>query len=107
MANQKVTASRKAKLTPIGGNILVKPLAEEKVSAGGIVLPDTVDKEKSQRGEVIALGSGKLTAEGKKVAFNVKVGDTVLFKKYSPDEIEIDGEEYLIMEEDAVLAIIK
>ncbi len=95
------------KLTPIGGNILVKPVTEEKKSASGIVLPDTVDKEKPQRGEVVALGSGKLTAEGKTLAFNVKVGDIVLFKKYSPDEIEVDGEEYLIMDAEAVLAIVK
>lgn len=95
------------KLTPVGGNILVKPVSEEKKSAAGIVLPDTVDKEKPQRGEVVALGSGKLTSDGKKIAFNVKVGDIVLFKKYSPDEIEVDGEEYLIMDEEAVLAIVK
>ena len=97
----------KTKLTPIGGNILVKPISEEKVSASGIVLPDTVDKEKPQKGEVVALGSGEITLDGKKVPFNVKVGDIVIFKKYSPDEIEIDDEEYLIMEEDAILAVLK
>lgn len=96
----------KPKLTPLGGNILVKPLSEDKVSASGIVLPETVDKEKPQKGEVIALGGGKLTNDGKKVAFNVKVGDKILFKKYSPDEVEVDGEDYLIMDEDAVLAVI-
>lgn len=96
----------KAKLTPIGGNILVKAITEDKTSASGIVLPDTIDKEKPQKGEVVALGSGKLDKDGKKIAFNVKVGDKVLFKKYSPDEVEVDGEEYLIMDEDAVLAII-
>ena len=106
MAKHKAVASRKTKLTPIGGNILVKPLSEEKVSAAGIVLPDTVDKEKPQRGEVVALGTGKLNNEGKKIPFNVKPGDIVIFKKYSPDEVEVDGTEYLIMEEDAVLAVI-
>jgi len=94
----------KVNLKPLGGNILVKPVAEKSVS--GIVLPDTVDREKPQKGEVIALGTGKLAKDGKKIAFNVKVGDIVLFKKYSPDEIEVDGEDYLIMDEDAILAIL-
>lgn len=97
----------KTALTPIGGNILVKAVKIESRSASGIVLPDTIDKEKPQQGEVIALGTGRLSADGKKIAFNVKVGDIVIFKKYSPDEIEVAGEEYLIMDEDAILAIIK
>lgn len=97
----------KPKLTPIGGNILVKPVSEEKTSASGIVLPDTIDKEKPQKGKIIALGTGKISNEGKKIGFNVKEGDIVIFKKYSPDEITVDGEEYLIMDEDAILAVIK
>ena len=96
----------KAKLTPIGGNILVKAVSGEKTSASGIVLPETVDKEKPQKGEIIALGTGRVNPDGKKVPFNVKVGDTVVFKKYSPDEIEVDGVEYLIMDEDAILAVV-
>lgn len=95
----------KMNFKPLGGNILVKPIAEK--SASGIVLPETVDREKPQRGEVMELGTGKITNDGKKIEFNVKKGDTVLFKKYSPDEIEIEGEDYLIMDEDAILAIIK
>jgi len=97
----------KTKLTPIGGNILVKAVTGDKVTLSGIVIPDTVDKEKPQKGEVVALGSGKVTAGGKKISFNIKVGDIVIFKKYSPDEIEIDGEEYLIMDEDAILGVLK
>jgi len=96
----------KVKLTPLGGNILVKPLSEDTVSAAGIVLPDTVDKEKPQKGEVVKLGVGKKDKEGKSIAFNVKVGDIILFKKYSPDEIEIDDQEYLIMDEEAILGIL-
>ena len=96
----------KGKLTPIGGNILVKAVSSEKVSSSGIVLPDTMDKEKPQKGQVVALGSGRITPDGKKVSFNVKVGDIVIFKKYSPDEIEVDGEDYLIMDEDAILGIV-
>lgn len=96
----------KATLTPLGGNILVKPITEEAVSASGIVLPDTVDKERSQKGEIIALGSGQVTSEGKTIPFNVKVGDIVLFKKYSNEEVEVEGEDYLIMTEESILAII-
>jgi len=94
----------KTKIKPIGANILVKPVDEEKKTNSGIVLPDTVDKEKPQTGKVVALGTGKIV-NGKKVEFNVKVGDKVLFKKYSPDEIEIDNEDYLIMTEDDILAV--
>ncbi|HEX9804402.1 MAG TPA: co-chaperone GroES [Candidatus Dojkabacteria bacterium] len=94
------------KLQPVGGNILVEP-QEEQTTASGIVLPDTVDKEKPQRGKIIALGTGRVTEDGKKIAFNVKVGDIVIFKKYSPDEVEVDGKEYLIMEENDVLAVVK
>jgi chaperonin GroES len=97
----------KTKIRPVGGNILVKPVNKEQTSASGIVLPDTVDKEKPQKGEIIALGTGKKTEDGKVVAFSVKVGDIVLFKKYSPDEVEVDGEDYLIMDEDAILCVIE
>ena len=96
----------KLKLTPIGGNILVKAISVATKSASGIVLPDSMNKEKPQRGEVVALGSGKIMPNGNKIAFSVKAGDVVLFKKYSPDEVEVDGETYLIMDEDAILAII-
>jgi len=99
--------SNKTKVKPLGGNILVEPVEEESKTASGIVLPDTVDKEKPQKGKIIALGTGKVTDDGKKVPFNVKVGDIVIFKKYSPDEIEASGKEYLIMSEDDILAIVK
>lgn len=93
------------KLQPIGGNILVRPLTE-KTTVSGIVLPDTIDKEKPQKGTVIALGTGKINEKGERVPFNVKVDDVVIFKKYSPDEIEVDGEDLLIMEESDILAVI-
>ncbi|MBD3279918.1 co-chaperone GroES [Candidatus Dojkabacteria bacterium] len=95
----------KPKFKPIGPNILVKPVEEEQKTDSGIVLPDTVDKEKPQKGKVIAIGTG-IVDDGKKLQFNVKVGDIVIFKKYSPDEIEIDGEDYLIMTEGDILGII-
>lgn len=99
--------SAKAKITPLGGNILVEPVSEETKTASGIVLPDTVDKEKPQKGKIVALGTGKVTEDGKKVPFNVKIGDIVIFKKYSPDEVEMDDNEYLIMSEEDILAIVK
>lgn len=88
----------KPKITPIGANILVEPITE-KTTASGLVIPETVDKEKPQRGKVIALGKGDFK-------FNVKVGDEVLFKKYSPDELEYEDNTYLVMEETAILAVI-
>lgn len=99
--------AKTSKIKPIGGNILVEPISDEKVTSTGIVLPDTVSKEKPQRGKVIALGTGKLDQNGKMIPFNVKVGDIVMFKKYSPDELEIEDKEYLIMDENAILAVIE
>ncbi|MDD3646924.1 MAG: co-chaperone GroES [Candidatus Dojkabacteria bacterium] len=99
--------SAKTKVTPLGANILVEPVSEESKTASGIVLPDTVDKEKPQKGKVVALGTGKVTDDGKKVPFNVKIGDIVIFKKYSPDEMEIEDKEYLIMTEEDILAVLK
>lgn len=101
-----MATKKKESVKPLGGHILVKPLEEDKTTASGIVLPDTVDKEKPQKGKIIALGTGKVTDDGKKIAFNVKVGDVVIFKKYSPDEIEIEDEDYLIMTEEDVLAVV-
>jgi chaperonin GroES len=95
----------KVKIKPIGGNILVKPVEEETKTESGIVLPETVDKEKPQKGEVVALGTGRLSEDGDKIPFNVKVGDIIIFKKYGPDEINIDDQEYLIMEESDVLGV--
>lgn len=103
MANK---ADRSVNLKPIGGNILVTPVEEEKTTLSGIVLPDTVSKEKPQKGKVVALGTGRLDESGKKLPFNVKVGDVVIFKKYGPDEIEVEGSEYLIMEESDILAVV-
>lgn len=98
--------AKAAKLQPVGGNILVQAVSEEKKTDSGIVLPDTVSKEKPQRGKIIALGTGRLNEDGDKIPFNVKEGQTVIFKKYGPDEIEVDGEEYLIMEESDILAVV-
>ncbi len=95
-----------AKIVPIGEKIVVKLEKNEEKTRSGIVLPDTA-KEKPQRGTVIATGSGKLLDNGKKVEPEVKKGDTVIFSKYAGTEIKVDGEKYLILSENDVLAIIK
>lgn len=93
------------KIQPLYNNILVEPLREEK-KKGGIILPDTVEKERSEKGKVIAVGPGKWGEEGKRIPLDVKKGDVVLFTKYSPNEIKVDGKEYLVIKEDDVLAIL-
>jgi len=85
--------------------ILVKRQEEKEVKKGGIIIPDTA-KEKPQEGKVIAVGNGKVSDEGKKIPLDVKAGDKILFGKYSGSEVKIDDEEYVIMKEDDVLAII-
>lgn len=94
------------KVRPLGDRILVKRLEEEEVMKGGIIIPDTA-KEKPQRGEVIAVGLGRLDEEGKRVPLDVKEGDSILFGKYAGNEVTIDEDEYLIMREDDVLAIVE
>ncbi len=95
------------KLKPIFDNIVVKKTSNEEKTKSGIVLPDTIDKEKPQQGEVISVGSGKILENGTKSQMEVSVGDKVLFRKYAPDEIKIDGEEYLVMTQSDVIAIIE
>ena len=86
---------------PLGDRVLVQPLEEK----GGIIIPDTA-KERPQEGTVVAIGTGKLDDNGKKIEFNVKVGDEVLISKFGSTEIKINGENYLIMHEDDILGII-
>ena len=90
---------------PLGDRVLVQPLEEQEVKKGGIIIPDTA-KEKPQEGNVVALGTGKVNEDGKKVEFTVKKGDKVLISKYGGTEIKVDGESYLIMREDDILGII-
>lgn len=94
------------KIKPLGDRVLIEPLYEEK-KKGGIILPETVDKERPEKGRVIAVGQGRVDENGKKVPISVKKGDKVLFTKYGPDEIKIDGKEYLIAKEENILAIIQ
>lgn len=95
------------KLTPLNNNVIVKASSKEEVTKSGIVLPDTVDKEKPEQGEVIAVGPGKLLENGSRAEITVKIGDKIVFKKYSPDDIKIDEEEYLVISENDILAIIQ
>lgn len=92
-------------LMPLGERILVKPLPQEEQTRGGIYLPDTA-KEKPMQGEVIAVGSGRLLEDGKLIPIEVKVGERVLYGKYSGTEIKIEGEEYLIVKESEILAVV-
>jgi len=91
---------------PLHDRIIVQRLEEEDQRIGGIIIPDTA-KEKPQQGRVIAAGGGKTTDEGKRLPMDVKAGDTILFGKYSGQEIKLDGQEYLIMREDEVLAVVE
>lgn len=95
------------RIEPLHDKVVVKPLSEEKVTASGIVIPDTVNREKPMQGEVVAVGPGKLDEHGKRTPMSVKVGDVVLFTKYAPDEVEIDDEEYLVIEEEKILGVIR
>ena len=98
--------SKKLKIRPLHDRIIVKRVAEEQKSKGGIIIPDSA-KEKPQEAEVLAVGNGKILEDGKKVALEVKVGDRILFSKYSGNEIKLDGEEYLIIREDDIQAILE
>jgi chaperonin GroES len=93
------------KVRPLHDRILIQRVEEEQKTSGGIIIPDTA-KEKPQEGKVIAVGNGRLTDEGKLIPLDVSVGDRVLFGKYSGSEINLDGEEHLIIREEDVLAVL-
>ena len=90
---------------PLADRVLVKPLEQDEVKKGGIIIPDTA-KEKPQEGEVVEAGPGR-TEDGKRIAMDVKKGDRILYGKYSGSEVSVDGQEYLIMRESDILAVIK
>jgi len=93
------------KVKPLRDRVIVKPLEEEVQERGGIIIPDTA-KEKPQQGEIVAVGDGELTEDGSRLPMDVKVGDKVLYGKYSGTEVRIDGEDVLILRESDILAII-
>ena len=94
------------RVRPLYDRLIVKRLEEEEKTKGGIIIPDTA-KEKPVEGKVIAVGAGKLKEDGTKIPMDVKVGDRVLFAKYGGTEIKMDGEEYLMMREDDILAVVE
>lgn len=94
-------------LKPLSNHLFIEPIEEEKTTKSGIVLPETVEKEKPIKGAVIAVGPGKLNEKGERTPMSVKIGDIVLFKKYGPDEIEIGDKKYLVGDEDDILAILE
>ncbi len=102
----KKRAARGTTLAPLGDRVLVERLEAEEWTSGGIVLPDSA-KEKPIQGKVVAIGEGRRTDTGKQVALEVKPGDRILFGKFAGTEVKVDGEEYLIMKEDDILAIVE
>jgi chaperonin GroES len=93
-------------LRPLQDRIIVKRVEEETKTAGGLFIPETA-KEKPQRGEIVAVGNGKKTEDGKVLPLDVKVGDIVLFGKYAGTEIKVDGDDFLMMREDDILAVVE
>ncbi len=94
-------------IKPIADRIFLEAIEEDRITKSGIVLPDTAEKERPVRGRVVAVGLGKRNEYGALLPLSVKVGDTVLFKKYGPDEIEFEGKKYLVVEESDILAILE
>ena len=97
-------ASANLNVRPLHDRILVRRMAEEEKTAGGLIIPDTA-KEKPQRGEVVATGKGRVTEDGKTLPLEVKAGDKVLFSKYSGTELKLEGQEFLMMREEDVLGV--
>jgi chaperonin GroES len=94
-----------AKIRPLGDKVVVKVTTSEERTAGGIVLPDAA-REKPQQGSVIAVGPGRLLESGERAPMSVKEGDTVIFSKYGGNEIKLDGQEYLILDQDSIYAVV-
>lgn len=96
-----------SKLRPLADKVVLRPSKEAEKTKSGIVLPATASKEKPEQGEVVAVGPGKLTDEGKVVPMSIKVGDTVVFQKYGPTEVELNNEDFLVVSESDILAIVE
>lgn len=94
-------------IKPLADHILIEPVKEEEKTKGGIFLPETAEKEKSEQGKVVAIGPGKKTNDGKIIPVSVKPGDVVVFSKYGPTEIKVEDKEYLIAREEDILAVIE
>jgi len=95
------------KVKPLADRVVLKPLRESETTKSGIVIPETVEKERPEKGEVLEVGPGKLLENGNRQPMSVKVGDVVLFKKYGPDEFKLDGVEYLLLDESDIIGVIE
>ena len=102
---KKKTTKKQPKIRPLGEKVLIKRLEAEEMTRGGIVLPDSA-KEKPRRGTILSVGDGKVLDDGSRAKFQVKKGDVVLFSSYGGTEIKVDGEEYMLMDESDILAIL-
>ncbi|MFH1188689.1 MAG: co-chaperone GroES [bacterium] len=94
------------KIKPLSNHIFLEVVEEERTTKSGIVIPDTAEKERPMKGKIVAVGPGKRTEKGELIPMSVKVGDSVLFKKYGPDEIKLEEKKYLVGDEDDILAVI-
>lgn len=94
-------------LRPLADKVIVASSNKEEMTASGLVLPDTASKERPEQGTVVAVGPGRLDESGKAIPMSVKVGDIVVFKKYSPDEVKVDGKEYLVLSESDLIAVLE
>lgn len=98
---------KKLNIKPLGDRILIRPTSIEEKTKSGIIIPDTATKERPEEGEVLAIGPGKLDENGKRIPMEIKKGQKVMFTKYGPSEIKVDGEELLILKQEDILAIIE
>jgi len=94
------------KIKPLDDRVLIQGISEIDISVSGIIIPETASKDRPQRGRILAAGPGKKNDEGKRIPMDVQVGDEVIFSKYAPDEITIDGEDFIIAREDSIIAIV-
>ncbi|MCS7200580.1 MAG: co-chaperone GroES [Patescibacteria group bacterium] len=92
---------------PLNDYLLVEPIKEDEITKGGIVIPETAREERPIKGKVVAVGPGKFNEDGERIPMTVKIGQTIIFKKYAPDEVKIEDKEYYFVREDDVLAIIE
>ncbi len=108
-ATMNNTNNTKIKVKPLGDRVVVRPITETErgtKTKSGIFIPETIEKERAEQGVVVAVGPGKMNDDGNRIPLSVKVGETVLFTKYGPDEIKVDGTEYFILSENNILAVL-
>ena len=103
----RVVSSSKFSIMPLRDQVLIEPIIKEEKTNSGLYIPETADKPRPEQGKVVAVGPGRINEKGEHVAMGVRKGDRVLFSKYGPAEIKIDGKEYLIAKEDDILAVLE